>query len=142
MLKLRRWGIAALALGAVAATGGSLPRRQGAVLPDGRRIRLQDRDGAQDRRSDVRRRADAARRGRGAGEASPKLFRPPYGKRLIGLPLALDGAGSFTESMMPWVALPEGIPAFATVYDPFELLPPERVARRQATIERRKAGEG
>ncbi|OYW45601.1 MAG: aldehyde-activating protein [Sphingomonadales bacterium 32-68-7] len=48
----------------------------------------------------------------------------------------------FTDSAMPWVAFPEGIPAFATVYNQMELLPPERVARLQAMIERRKAGEG
>jgi len=48
----------------------------------------------------------------------------------------------FTESKMPWVALPEGIPAFETVYNPFELLPPERVVRLQAMLERRKAGGG
>ena len=48
----------------------------------------------------------------------------------------------FTESRMPWIALPEGIPSFETVYNPFELLPPERVARLHAMIERRKAGEG
>ena len=43
---------------------------------------------------------------------------------------------------MPWVTLPEGIPAFETVYNQLELLPPERVARLQAMIARRKAGEG
>jgi hypothetical protein len=48
----------------------------------------------------------------------------------------------FTESKMPWVALPEGIPAFETTYNQFELLPPERVARLEVMIERRKAGEG
>jgi hypothetical protein len=48
----------------------------------------------------------------------------------------------FTESAMPWVAFPEGIPAFETVYNPFELLPPERVARLEALLERRKAGGG
>ena len=48
----------------------------------------------------------------------------------------------FTENKMPWVALPEGIPAFETVYNQFELLPPERVARLMALAERRKAGEG
>ena len=48
----------------------------------------------------------------------------------------------FTESKMPWVALPEGIPAFETTYNQCELLPPERVARLEVMIERRKAGEG
>jgi hypothetical protein len=32
----------------------------------------------------------------------------------------------FTESMMPWVALPEGVPAFTQAYDFREVLPPER----------------
>lgn len=48
----------------------------------------------------------------------------------------------FTESKMPWVALPEEIPAFETVYNPFELLRAERLARLQALLDRRKAGEG
>ncbi len=48
----------------------------------------------------------------------------------------------FTESKMPWVTLPEGIPAFETVYKPFDLLPPDRVARLERLIERRKDGEG
>ena len=30
---------------------------------------------------------------RAAGEADPRLFRPPYGHRLIGLPMAVDRAG-------------------------------------------------
>ena len=51
-------------------------------------------------------------------------------------------AESYTESKKPSVALPEGIPAFETVYNQLELLPPERVTRLQAMIERRKAGEG
>jgi hypothetical protein len=32
-------------------------------------------------------------------------------------------------SKMPWVALPEGIPAFEVYYDAAELLPPDRFAR-------------
>ncbi|MXO73300.1 GFA family protein [Alteraurantiacibacter buctensis] len=48
----------------------------------------------------------------------------------------------FTDSMMPWVTLPQGIPAFPATYNPFELLPPDRVARLQAMLERRRAGEG
>lgn len=61
----------------------------------------------------------------------------------------LDDPGSvtpdaviFTDSKMPWVALPESIPSFAATYNPFDLLPPERVARLQSMLERRKAGEG
>lgn len=48
----------------------------------------------------------------------------------------------FTESKMPWVPLPEGIPAFAQAYDFREVLPPESQARLMALAERRKAGEG
>lgn len=48
----------------------------------------------------------------------------------------------FTGSRMPWVALPEGVPAFEAYYSPSELLPPERFARLLALVERRKAGEG
>ncbi|MGX7896659.1 GFA family protein [Tsuneonella sp. HG222] len=75
----------------------------------------------------------------------PRLGNLGYGLR-VG---TLDDNGAFTpdaviftESRMPWVALPEGIPAFATTYNPFELLPPERVARMQTLLDRRKAGEG
>ena len=45
----------------------------------------------------------------------------------------------FTESKMPWVALPDGIPAFEKTYNPAELLPAERWARRKALIDRRAA---
>lgn len=48
----------------------------------------------------------------------------------------------FTESKMPWVALPEGIPAFEQYYEPSELLAPDRFARLQALVERKRAGEG
>jgi hypothetical protein len=48
----------------------------------------------------------------------------------------------FAESKMPWVALPEGIPAFEAYYNPSELLPPERFERLLALIERSKAGGG
>ena len=51
-------------------------------------------------------------------------------------------AAIFMESAMPWVTPPEGVPAFAQTYAPQELLPPERLARLMAMIERRKAGEG
>jgi hypothetical protein len=45
----------------------------------------------------------------------------------------------FTESKMPWVALPEGIPAFEQYYSPKDLYPPEKFARLMALVER-KAG--
>ena len=48
----------------------------------------------------------------------------------------------FIGEKMPWVALPEGIPAFNTTYAFAEVIPPERVARMKALIERRKSGEG
>lgn len=48
----------------------------------------------------------------------------------------------FTESKMPWVALPEGIPAFERYYDPREVLSPEQVARLTALVARLQAGEG
>ena len=38
----------------------------------------------------------------------------------------------YTVEKMEWVALPEGIPAFETQYNPAELLPPERFARLKA----------
>lgn len=48
----------------------------------------------------------------------------------------------FTESKMPWVALPEGIPHFEKYYDFREVLPEESNARLMALAERRQAGEG
>ena len=51
-------------------------------------------------------------------------------------------AAIFMESAMPWVTPPQGIPAFAQTYNPQELLPPERLARLMAMVERRKAGAG
>lgn len=48
----------------------------------------------------------------------------------------------YTESKLPWVPLPEGIPAFAQAYDFKTILPPARFARLMALAERRKAGEG
>lgn len=48
----------------------------------------------------------------------------------------------FISEKMPWVALPEGIPAFDRTYAFADVLPPERVARMMALAERRKAGEG
>ena len=62
---------------------------------------------------------------------------PRLGRLGLGLRVGtLDDPGAwqpdaviFTESKMPWVALPEGIPTFETVYNAFELLPAERVTR-------------
>jgi len=61
----------------------------------------------------------------------------------------LDDPGScppdaviFTDSAMPWVALPSGIPQFAQFYDFAEVLGPDRLARLGALAARRKGGEG
>jgi hypothetical protein len=75
---------------------------------------------------------------------------PRLGELGLGLRVGtLDDYGAFrpdavifTESAMPWVAFPEGIPAFPQTYDFREVLPPERAARLLALVERRKAGEG
>lgn len=74
-----------------------------------------------------------------------RLGRLSYGIRAG----TLDDPGSvtpdvviFTESRMPWVALPEGIPHFEQYYDFREVLAPDRLARLMALVERRKAGEG
>ena len=48
----------------------------------------------------------------------------------------------YVSEKMPWVALPEGIPAFEKTYAFADVLPPERVARMLALAARRKAGEG
>ena len=75
----------------------------------------------------------------------PRLGRLGLGLRVGTLdePAALrPDAVIFTESAMPWVAMPGDIPAFETVYNQMEVLPPERVDRLKALIERRKAGEG
>ena len=48
----------------------------------------------------------------------------------------------FTESKLPWVTLPEGIPAFAQYYDFREVLGEASIQRLTALAERRRAGEG
>ncbi len=48
----------------------------------------------------------------------------------------------FTDFKMPWVTLPEGIPAFGEYYDPPATLPPASMDRLKALAARRKAGEG
>jgi hypothetical protein len=37
----------------------------------------------------------------------------------------------YTRSKLPWVALPEGVPAFSAYYDSSKLWPPESLARRR-----------
>ena len=48
----------------------------------------------------------------------------------------------FTESKLPWVPLPEGIPAFPQYYDFREVLSEASNTRLMALAARRKAGEG
>jgi hypothetical protein len=48
----------------------------------------------------------------------------------------------FIESKLPWVPLPEGVPAFAQYYDFREVLSAASNARLMALAARRKAGEG
>ena len=74
-----------------------------------------------------------------------RLGRLSYGVRAG----TLDDPGSvtpdvviFTESRMPWVALPEGIPAFEQYYDVREVLAPGKLDRLMALVSRREAGEG
>lgn len=74
-----------------------------------------------------------------------RLGRLSYGIRAG----TLDEPGSvtpdvviFTESKMPWVALPGGIPTFEQYYDFREVLPPDRLERLMKLVERRNAGEG
>ena len=76
---------------------------------------------------------------------SARLGRLSYGVREG----TLDDPGSvtpdvviFTESRMPWVALPEGIPAFEQYYDFREVLAPVKLDRLMALVARREAGEG
>ena len=75
---------------------------------------------------------------------------PRLGRLGLGIRVGtLDDPGSvtpdaviFTESKMPWVALPHGIPAFEKAYDFREVLPQGRIDRMLAMMARRKAGEG
>lgn len=46
----------------------------------------------------------------------------------------------FTESKMPWVAMPEGIPAFEQYYVPNELFAPDKRERMQALVAKKNAG--
>lgn len=75
---------------------------------------------------------------------------PRIGRLALGLRVGtLDEPGSLTPNAaiyvsdkMPWVTLPEGIPHFEAYYDYTQLLDQDRVARMDALITRRKAGEG
>lgn len=48
----------------------------------------------------------------------------------------------FVSEKMPWVALPDDIPSFAKGYAFADVLPPERIARMMALVERSKVAEG
>lgn len=67
---------------------------------------------------------------------------PRFGRLGAGVRVgAFDDSSAFTpdavvwvSEKMPWVALPEGIPAFAQYYNPKELLGPEKWARMAALM--------
>lgn len=40
----------------------------------------------------------------------------------------------YTRSKLPWVALPQGVPAFEAYYDSKKLWPPESLERRKAAL--------
>lgn len=71
---------------------------------------------------------------------------PRMGRNGLGLRVGtLDDPGSVTpdaviyvSEKMPWVTLPEGIPAFETTYNFREVLPPDRLSRL-AELSRRAA---
>lgn len=46
----------------------------------------------------------------------------------------------FVSEKMPWVTLPEGIPAFETTYDFRTVLPPERLERLRAVSRKARGG--
>ena len=77
-------------------------------------------------------------------------FYPRLGRLGLGFRVAtLDQPASvrpdaviFLAEAMPWVAHPHDIPGFERGYAFADVLPPERVARMQALMERRAAGEG
>jgi len=77
-------------------------------------------------------------------------FYPRLGRLGLGFRAGtLDDPGSvrpdaviFAADAMPWVAHPADIPVFERAYDFKELLPPERIERMFALMERRSAGEG
>lgn len=50
------------------------------------------------------------------------------------------GVHIFTRSRVPWVEIPEGVPAFAVYYDTNELWPPASLERRNALVASRRVG--
>jgi len=83
------------------------------------------------------------------GHCGTCLFRQPHITGRHGLSVMIGtmddawemrpDAAIFVSERMPWVTLPEGIPAFDAYYDASELLPPERFARMQAIFEKHQA---
>lgn len=75
---------------------------------------------------------------------------PRFGRLGMGIRVGtFDASGAFrpdaiifVSEAMPWVAFPPDIPVFERTYDFAEVLPPERVARMRALIERRKGEAG
>ena len=75
---------------------------------------------------------------------------PRLGRLGLGLRVGtLDRAGAFrpdavifTAEAMPWAVFPPDIPKFDKTYAFDQLLPPDRIARMNALLERREAGEG
>jgi len=51
-------------------------------------------------------------------------------------------AAIFVANKMPWVALPEGVPAFEAAYNPAALLPPERMARLKTLADKARGLRG
>lgn len=47
----------------------------------------------------------------------------------------------FSGNKMPWVALPDGVPAFEATYNPADVLPPERMARLKALADKARAAQ-
>jgi hypothetical protein len=74
----------------------------------------------------------------------PRLGRLGAGVRVGTLDDATDirpDAAIFMNEKMSWVTPPQGIPAFETTYDFRQVIPPERVARMQALLDRRQRAD-
>jgi hypothetical protein len=50
-------------------------------------------------------------------------------------------AAVYVTQRMPWVTLPDGVPAFEAYYKPDELLPPDRHARLKRLVDKHKADQ-
>ncbi len=75
-------------------------------------------------------------------------YYPRVGRRGVGIRVSsfddpdafTPTAVVFTKSKMPWVALPEGIPAFEQYYVPQELLSVDAFARLMILVEKKAGG--